>query len=164
MAFFLYALLLLIGICYVVYTIRRRANLSALRHYHSQVRLERLMEENKEISEVAVSSGTDNVFIKKVMDLLEKHISDSEYGQEQLAQDLLLSRSTLYRKIKAVSGMSPLDFMRNVKMKKACAMLRQHEMSISEIAYSLGFTNPKYFTKCFKEEMGLTPSEYQKQN
>lgn len=98
------------------------------------------------------------------MNLIEKHIDDSGYGQEQLAHDLLLSRSTLYRKIKAISGMSPLDFIRNVKMKKACTMLGQHKQSISEIAYSLGFTNPKYFTKCFKDEMGQTPSEYLKQN
>lgn len=60
--------------------------------------------------------------------------------------------------------MSPLDFIRNVKMKKACTMLEQHRLSVSEIAYSLGFTNPKYFTKCFKEEMGQTPSEYQKKS
>ncbi len=181
LAFVVYGLLTLLVVYYIVCVIRRRANLSALRHYHNQARLERLMEENAqeagnrkiidhshepgEKAQVANAiSCADKVFVKNMMDLIEQHISDSEYGQEQLARDLLLSRSTLYRKIKAVSGMSPLDFMRNVKMKKACVMLSQHEMSISEIAYSLGFTNPKYFTKCFKEEMGQTPSEYQKQN
>lgn len=162
MAFILYGLLLLLMVYYLVYVIRRRANMSALRHYHNQVRIERLMEKSATEASVAVSSGTDNVFVKKMMDLIETHISDSEYGQEQLAQDLLLSRSTLYRKIKLMTGMAPLDFIRNVKMKKACVMLSQHELSISEIAYSLGFSNPKYFTKCFKEEMGQTPSEYQK--
>lgn len=162
MAFVIYVILILLGAYYIVYLIRRRANMSALRHYHNQVRVERLMEESVTEKPTAVTSETDNVFVKKMMDLIETHISDSEYGQEQLAQDLLLSRSTLYRKIKLMTGMSPLDFMRNVKMKKACAMLSQHELSISEIAYALGFSNPKYFTKCFKEEMGQTPSEYQK--
>ena len=63
-----------------------------------------------------------------------------------------------------MTGMSPLDFMKNVKMKKACELLNRHQMSVSEIAYALGFTSPKYFTKCFKEELGQTPTEYQKQN
>lgn len=160
----LYGLLILMGILYSVYVIRRRANMSALRHYHNQARLGQLMEADKETPTVAVVSKADKAFLKNVLDLIEKHIRDSEYGQEQLAQDLLLSRSTLYRRIKAATDLSPQDFIRNVKMKKACDMLSRHEMSISEIAYSLGFSNPKYFTKCFKEETGQTPSEYQKQN
>ncbi len=163
-AFAIYLLLILIGAYVLVRIIHRRANLSALRHYHNQVKVERLMEGNQTKEQAPVISETDKAFVKNVMRLVEEHLSDSEYGQEQLAQDLLLSRSTLYRKIKSVSGLSPLDFMHNVKMKKACVLLSRHEMSISEIAYSLGFTNPKYFTKCFKEEMGQTPSEYQKQN
>lgn len=161
-AFIIYILLMLVGIYFMVSFVRRRASLSALRHYHNQVRVERLIDEKQLEEQMLEMSEADKAFIKNVMNLIEKHIADSEYGQEQLAHDLLLSRSTLYRKIKAVSGMSPLDFIRNVKMKKACTMLEQHRLSVSEIAYSLGFTNPKYFTKCFKEEMGQTPSEYQK--
>lgn len=163
-AFVIYILLVLVGIYFIVYFVRRRASLSALRHYHNQVRVERLIDESHLKQQMPEMSEADKAFVKNVMNLIEEHIDDSEYGQEQLAHDLLLSRSTLYRKIKAVSGMSPLDFIRNVKMKKACTMLGQHKLSISEIAYSLGFANPKYFTKCFKDEMGQTPSEYQKQS
>ncbi len=163
-AYVLYGLLILICVFYAGCAIRRRANLSALRHFHNQARLGQLMEVDRAVPAVAVVSEADKTFLENVLDLIEKHIGDSEYGQEQLAQDLLLSRSTLYRKIKAMTDLSPLDFIRNVKMRKACDMLSRHELSISEIAYSLGFSNPKYFTKCFKEEMGLTPSEYQRQN
>ncbi len=60
-----------------------------------------------------------------------------------------------------MTGLTPLDFIRNIKMKRACQMLVEHKLTISEIAYTLGYTNPKYFTKCFKDEMGLTPAEFQ---
>lgn len=124
--------------------------------------------DNAQVNDLSKSedglSDADRVFFKHMMDFIEQNLSNAEYGQEQLAQDLLLSRSTLYRKIKAMTGMSPLDFMKNVKMKKACELLNRHQMSVSEIAYALGFTSPKYFTKCFKEELGQTPTEYQKQN
>ncbi len=163
-AFVIYALLILLALYYTVVLIHKRANMSALHHYHNQGRVERLMEETsgqERAKETPEASPADMQFIKKVITLLEEHIDDTEYGQEQLAQDLLLSRSTLYRKIKTVSGMSPLDFIHNVKMKKACEMLEKRELTISEIAYSLGFSSPKYFTKCFKEEMGQTPSAYQ---
>ncbi len=180
-AFVIYTLLLLAMIYYIIYAIRRRASLSALRHYHNQTRLGKMIEErskeqihlsgapdNAQVNDLSKSedglSDADRVFFKHMMDFIEQNLSNAEYGQEQLAQDLLLSRSTLYRKIKAMTGMSPLDFMKNVKMKKACELLNRHQMSVSEIAYALGFTSPKYFTKCFKEELGQTPTEYQKQN
>ena len=56
---------------------------------------------------------------------------------------------------------TPLDFVRNIKMKRACMMLLARTQTISEVAYAVGFSNPKYFTKCFKEEFGVTPTEYQ---
>ena len=59
-----------------------------------------------------------------------------------------------------MTGMTPLDFVRNIKMKHACMMLLNRTQNISEIAYAIGFTSPKYFSKCFKEEFGVTPSEY----
>lgn len=180
-AFVIYTLLLLAMIYYIIYAIRRRASLSALRHYHNQTRLEKMIEERSkeqihlsespdivQVNDLSKSEegllGADRTFFKHMMDFIEQNLGNAEYGQEQLAQDLLLSRSTLYRKIKAMTGMSPLDFMKNVKMKKACELLNRHQMSVSEIAYALGFTSPKYFTKCFKEELGQTPTEYQKQN
>lgn len=155
LAYCFYALLMVLAAFLVYRLIKRRASTEALRHFHNQSRLGKMIEEREAPQETG-----DNKFLQEVMAVLEQHISETDYGQEQLARDLLLSRSTLYRKIKSESGMSPLDFIRNVKMKRACMMLDKHEQSISEIAYLLGFSNPKYFTKCFKEEMGMTPSEY----
>ena len=73
-----------------------------------------------------------------------------------------MSRSTLTRKLKSISGDTPLDFIRHIKMKHACRMLKDKQMNVSEVAAALGYYNRKYFTNCFKEEFGMTPSEYQK--
>lgn len=103
----------------------------------------------------------DRHFLQEVVDRIETHLSESDFDLDQLASDLSLSKSTLYRKIKGMTGLTPLDLVRNVKLKRACTLLEEGRLTISEIAYSVGFSNPKYFTKCFKEEFGTTPSEYQ---
>lgn len=169
-AFAGYALAAIFTVFLIVRSIIRRTNQSALRHYHSQTRIGMLVDSTKPGNGQTGDSGkmtsftdSDNTFLSQVMELVEKHMNDTEYGQEQLARDMLMSRSTLYRRIKAVSGLSPIEFLRNVKMKRAEELLLQHRLSISEIAYELGFSSPKYFTKIFKEETGMTPSEYQKQ-
>ena len=74
---------------------------------------------------------------------------------EKLSEEMNMSKSTLYRKIKSMTGLTPLDFVRNIKMKRACMMLLARTQTISEVAYAVGFSNPKYFTKCFKEEFGV---------
>ncbi len=73
-----------------------------------------------------------------------------------------MSKSSLYRKIKTMTGLSPIEFIRNIRLKHACQMLKDKSISISEVAYSVGFSDPKYFTSCFKTEFNITPSEYQK--
>lgn len=107
----------------------------------------------------------DKQFLQSIIGSIEQHLEETEFDLEQLATDVNMSKSTLYRKIKTMTGMTPLDFVRNVKMKRACMMLLLRTQNISEIAYAVGFSNPKYFSKCFKEEFGMTPSEYvQKHN
>lgn len=103
----------------------------------------------------------DKDFLQNIVNEVETHLSESEFDLDKLAKELNMSKSTLYRKIKGMTGLTPFDFIRNIKMKKACQMLAEHKLIIAEIAYTLGYTNPKYFTKCFKEEMGVTPTEYQ---
>ena len=97
-------------------------------------------------------------------DHIHAHLAEENFGLEQLAAALNVSKSTLHRKVKAMTGLTPLEFIRNVKLKYACAMLARHDRPIAEVAYATGFSSPKYFTRCFKEEFGLTPSEYQQQH
>lgn len=104
--------------------------------------------------------SADKQFLQSIIDSIEQHLEEPDFDLEQLSSDLSMSKSTLYRKIKAMTGLTPLDFIRNIKMKRACMMLLNQQMNISEVAYAVGFNNPKYFSKCFKDEFGVTPSEY----
>ena len=106
----------------------------------------------------------DKQFLQSIINSIEQHLEEPEFDLEQLSSDLNMSKSTLYRKIKSMTGLTPLDFIRNIKMKRACMMLLTQQMNISEVDYAVGFSNPKYFSKCFKDEFGLTPSEYQQRN
>ncbi len=118
-------------------------------------------EENPNLDNLAYPQA-DKRFLQSVIDNIKQHLEDETYGLEQLAVEVHMSKSTLYRKIKSMTGMAPLDFVRNIKMKQACIMLIEGRRNISEIAYSVGFTSPKYFSKCFKEEFGVSPSDYNK--
>lgn len=105
----------------------------------------------------------DKEFLQQAIRCVEQHIQDSDFDIVQMASELCMSRSTLSRKLKALTGLTPLDFVRNIKLKYACALLKSR-MGVAEVAYSIGISSPKYFTKCFKEAFGLTPSDYQAQS
>jgi YesN/AraC family two-component response regulator len=120
-------------------------------------------EENTSLEGLSYPSA-DKQFLQSIIDSIEQHLEDPEFDLEQLSSDLNMSKSTLYRKIKSMTGLTPLDFIRNIKMKRACMMLLTQRLNISEVAYSVGFSNPKYFSKCFKDEFGVIPSEYQQRN
>lgn len=117
-------------------------------------------EENISLDGLAFPTA-DKQFLQSIIDSIEQHLEETEYDLEQLATEMNMSKSTLYRKIKSMTGLTPLDFVRNIKMKRACMMLLSCTQNISEIAYAVGFSTPKYFTKCFKDEFGITPTEYQ---
>lgn len=108
--------------------------------------------------------AADKKLLEKITSTVREHLEEAEFDLEMLSKELGMSKSTLHRKIKAMTGLTPLDFIRNIKMKEACVMLNARQLSISEIAYALGFTNPKYFTKCFKDEFGVTPTEFQQKS
>jgi DNA-binding response OmpR family regulator/anti-sigma regulatory factor (Ser/Thr protein kinase) len=104
----------------------------------------------------------DEKFLDNVIRIIEKYLSETEFDLETLAADVNMSKSSLYRKIKSMTGLSPHELIRNVKLKHACQMLSAKNIPISEVAYAVGFANTKYFTSCFKTEFGVTPTEYQK--
>lgn len=106
---------------------------------------------------------TDGEFLNEAIACVEKHLQEPEFNMVQMADELGLSRSTLSRKIKVLTGLTPLDFVRNIKMKYACTLLKSKSANISDVAYKLGFSTPKYFTKTFKEVFGMTPTEFQEQ-
>lgn len=104
----------------------------------------------------------DEQFLNNAIVIIEKYLAETEFDINTFAEHLNMSKSSLYRKIKTMTGLSPIEFIRNIRLKHACQMLKDKSISISEVAYSVGFSDPKYFTSCFKTEFNITPSEYQK--
>lgn len=111
-------------------------------------------------SEITVSH-VDEEFIKRAIALVEQNFSDSEYSVEQFCDDMGMSRSSLYKKLMAITGLAPLQFMRTLRVKRGRQLLEQGGESVSQVAYQIGLS-PKQFAKYFKEEYGMSPSELSK--
>ena len=108
------------------------------------------------VSPVSINNH-DTSFIDKVSNIIEEQISNENLSIDYLSEQLHLSRTQVYRKVKALTGYSPVELVKMIRMKKASYLLTTTEMSISEIAYNLGFSTPSYFTKVYKEFWGETP-------
>lgn len=104
----------------------------------------------------------DEQFINKAKKYVEDNISRSDLSVEELSRALGMSRVHLYKKILRLTEKTPIEFIRILRLKRAAQYLRESQLNISEIAYKLGFNNPKYFSRYFQEEYGMSPSEYQK--
>ncbi|NJK86830.1 MAG: response regulator transcription factor [Bacteroidales bacterium] len=102
----------------------------------------------------------DNKFIQEAMDYIIRNIANNSLNVDGLADHLNLSRSNVYRKIKALTGKSIVEFIRIIRLKEAIKMMETKKYTLAEIAYQTGFTSPAYFTKTFKDEYGKPPSEY----
>ena len=100
-----------------------------------------------------------SLFITRFKDVVEARLADSALSVEDLASDMNISRVQLYRKVKAQTGSSPVELLRTARLNRGYQMLLTTDKTISEVAYAVGFTAPSYFTKCFKDEFGVSPSE-----
>lgn len=101
----------------------------------------------------------DKQFMKQLHAIIQKNLSDSEFGVEDIGKQIGLSRVQLYRKVKAMTGSSVVDLLRKARLAKAKRLLESRSMSVSEVAYDVGFSAPSYFTKCFKDEYGMLPGD-----
>jgi YesN/AraC family two-component response regulator len=101
----------------------------------------------------------DEKFINKINDIINKHISEEEFSIEEFGREVGMSRSQLHRKLKGLTGKSASRYLRSVRLSKARKMIENQIGNISEIAYSVGFSSPVYFSKCFKDEYGFPPSD-----
>jgi AraC-like DNA-binding protein len=99
-------------------------------------------------------------FLKKSIAFFEANIGNRDFVIEDLARHLGMSRTAYYNKMKSVTGLSPVDFVKQMRIKKALKLLENRSLSISDVAYKTGFSDPKYFSRCFKAEMGMTPTQY----
>ena len=112
-----------------------------------------------------VLSGDENIykqeseFMKRFNACVEKHMIDSDLSVEDLGAELCLSRVQLYRKVKALTGKSPVEIVREMRLQRAHQLLSDSSLTISEIAYRVGFSSPSYFTKCYKDQFGTSPTK-----
>lgn len=106
--------------------------------------------------------SAEEEFVSKLLSISEAKLSEHDFEINDLSNEICVSRPQLYRKIKTITGRSPNDFIHDLRMNKALELLKQKKTNISEIAFETGFNSPSYFTKCFTEKFGCTPSVFAK--
>lgn len=107
-------------------------------------------------------SKVDELFLTKIITLVEKNLDNAEYSVEDFSQDMCMSRANLYRKINSITGLTPSEFMRNIRLKKAAELIKEGIYPVVVIAEKVGFNTHSYFTKSFREMFGMPPIDYQK--
>ena len=109
-------------------------------------------------------SSADEAFLREAVESVNRHLSDSSYSITQLTEELCTSRTTLFKRLKTLTGMNASNFIADIRLRAACRILSQTSADstfrISDLAYSVGFNDPKYFSVCFKKKYGVTPRDY----
>ncbi len=133
-------------------------------------RIENLIESRKMLSQVLskgveddeignLSNETDKSFLKQLRKIIQENLANSDLSVEQIGDEIGLSRVQLYRKVKALTGYSPVEILRKARLTRARHLLQTTERTVSEIAYAVGFSTPSYFSKCYKDEFGENPKK-----
>ncbi|MDO4163953.1 MAG: two-component regulator propeller domain-containing protein [Bacteroides sp.] len=106
-------------------------------------------------------TSIDEDFLKRAVDCVNRHLSDGEFDLAQFLEEMHTTKSTCFRKLKSLTGLTYVSFIRNIRMKAACRMMEEKKhVRISELAYAVGYNDPRYFSAIFKKEFGMQPSEY----
>ena len=121
--------------------------------------IEKNINEENKITLLENTTSLDKTFMQKVLDYVNENLGEPDLNVEHLADDMSLSRSQLYRKIKAITGMTATELIRKIRLKKAKQMIESGSESISEVGFKVGFSSASYFSKCFKNEFGILPTE-----
>jgi transcriptional regulator GlxA family with amidase domain len=139
---------------------QRLSNLLELR---KNLRLRYSQELVLQAKEIAVTPA-DELFLNKVQEVLDKHLSDPEFSTQKFCALIGMSRMQLHRKLMAYTGLSTSAFIRSQRIKQAADLLQNSQLNVNEVAYTVGFSTPSYFIKCFKEIYKKTPLEFVQQS
>jgi AraC-like DNA-binding protein len=112
-----------------------------------------------EPGEIGITS-LDEKLMNKALATVEQNMSDSEFSVEKLSRELGMSRVHLYKKLTSLTGKTPIEFIRIMRLKRAAQYLGKSQLTVSEIAFEVGFNDPRYFSRYFKAEFGMLPSQY----
>ena len=121
--------------------------------------LEKNINDKNKITLLENTTSIDKTFMQKVLDYINENIAETNLNVEHLADDMSLSRSQLYRKIKAITGMTVNELIRKIRLERAKQMIENGVESISEVGFKVGFSSPSYFSKCFKNQFGMLPTD-----
>ena len=135
------------------------------------VRIEKLIEQqekrkqefskNIEVNPSLITiTSVDEKLIQRALEYIEKNMDNTEYAVEELSRDLGMTRMNLYRKLQSITGNTPSDFIKSIRLKRAAQLLQGSRLTMAEVADRVGFSSASYFTKCFKEMFGVTPTQY----
>jgi len=133
------------------------------------IRLEKLVELRKKLqsrylngAQPSATLSKEDEFLQLLHQVIEEKMDDTDLSINDLCRAVKLSHAHLYRKLKALTNQTPVQFIRYIRLQKAKGLLENSEMNISEIAYAVGFADPNYFSRIYHKEMGITPSETRK--
>jgi len=147
-----------------VYLKARVDNLLAQRHKLQELYRANLMaqpkEDDGEVAEQAVMSPHDCRFMEKLLELMEKNMDNGALVVDDLVQQLAVSRSVFFKKLKMLTGLAPIEFIKEMRVKRAAQLIETGEYNMTQISYMVGINDPRYFSKCFKQKYGMTPTEY----
>jgi len=162
------AFMLVTGIFVVVYFFQRYRERNNRRILN--LKIDNLIAQRNELSEKykgALATGIDGnvasydqILLKKSLDIIEANMGNPLFGVDQMADAMGMSRASLHRKLKAITGFPPSEFIRNIRLRKAAALLSCQADSVTQIGIAVGFEDQSYFSKSFKKEFGVPPSEY----
>ncbi|MEO5129957.1 helix-turn-helix domain-containing protein, partial [Bacteroides ovatus] len=108
------------------------------------------------------TNNKDSKFLAKLNEMLNEHMVETEFSVDDYANLMGLGRTVFYKKVRGVTGYSPNEYLRVIRLKKAAELLLTEDLTVSEISYKVGINDPYYFSKCFKNQFGIAPSVYQK--
>jgi signal transduction histidine kinase/ligand-binding sensor domain-containing protein/DNA-binding response OmpR family regulator len=115
--------------------------------------------------DLIATNSLDHKFMTRAIELVEKMIDDSNFDVNYFAQEMLMGRTAFFQKLKGITGQTPNEFITSIRLKKSITvLLDEPELSVSDVGYKLGFSSPSYFTKCFREQYGITPVKFRKDN
>jgi YesN/AraC family two-component response regulator len=106
------------------------------------------------------ATSTDEKFIRNLLDIFENHVAESDFSTEDFAKEVGMSRSSLHRKLQTLTNQSTHEFLRDLRLKRAAQLLKRSTGTVAEISYAVGFNNPSYFSRIFRQQFGQTPVEF----
>ena len=140
-------------------------NLLARRQKLRQFYCDHLMDINppkveNEEEEVDVMSQQDRRFLEQLTNFMERNIDNGELVVDDLVHEMAVSRSVFFKKLKSLTGLAPIEFIKEMRVKRAAQLIETGEFNMTQISYMVGINDPRYFSKCFKQRFGMTPTEY----